>query len=471
MGGILQAIIDPGAVQRDSRQQDLQAEGLRLRNAELQQQAEHQRMENEQRQRSLRDMDILSRAYVNTDRSPMAVQRYAITNGITPAGWKNHVDALKSAAGLRKEEIEAENAVNTQIAQRLHAVTQAVPEARAGLWERTRAELLAHDPNLQLPDEPTEENLRPVMIGLGYHAVLTKEAEQIQKIASEKAQADRAVEVEKRAKVEEERKAALFPVEKGIKEQELENKINPPVSQQMGSPQQQFIAEYRRLRPGSTVDQAIRAYTQIQGAPAREEGRTRAANTRADRSYQFSARELDAVGKPIIEAVARVGRLQTTLAQGTPQADALVAPELLTVMAGGQGSGLRMNEAEIARIVGGRSHWENLRGAIQKWSLDPSKAGSITPEQRQQIRALVNEVDGRLKEKQKVLDQAAQDLVGSDDPLEHRKVVAATRKRLTDVDQAPPAADTGQIRVKRKSDGKIGTMPAANFDASKYDKL
>lgn len=220
MGGILQAIIDPGAVQRDIRQQDLQAEGLRLRNAELAQRAEEQRIENEQRQRALKDMDILSRAYVNTDRSPMAVQRYAISNGITPAGWKNHVEALKSAATLRKEEIEAENAVNTQIAQRLHAVTKAAPEARSGLWERTRAELLAHDPNLQLPDDPTEENLRPVMIGLGYHAVLTKEAEQLQKIANEKAQAERAAAAEKRA-------AELAPLTRAKTQAEIDRIQNP----------------------------------------------------------------------------------------------------------------------------------------------------------------------------------------------------------------------------------------------------
>jgi hypothetical protein len=45
--------------------------------------------------------------------------------------------------------------------------------------------------------------------------------------------------------------------------------------------------------------------------------------------------------------------------------------------------------------------------------------------------------------------------------------------RPTGAEQEPPAkAATGEtIRVKRKSDGKVGSMPAANFDASKYDKL
>src|ERR1051326_230465 len=105
-------------------------------------------------------------------------------------------------------------------------------------------------------------------------------------------------------------------------------------------------------------------------------------DARTDKSYQFSVGELDKVGKPITDAVARFGRLQDTIPKKPPQADALVAPELLTVMAGGAGSGLRMNEAEISRVVGGRSNLESLKAALNKWSLNPSQALSNTAAQR-----------------------------------------------------------------------------------------
>ena len=155
---------------------------------------------------------------------------------------------------------------------------------------------------------------------------------------------------------------------------------------------------------------------------------------RIDKSYQYNNSELNKIAKPIEDASTRLGRLQQTLAEGSPQADALVAPELLTVMAGGAGSGLRMNEAEIARIVGGRSKWESLKADINKWSLDPKKANSITPEQRSQIRSLVDAVGKKLEKKRAFIEDAQQNLSGSEDVMAHRKIVAETRKKILDVD-------------------------------------
>jgi len=162
-------------------------------------------------------------------------------------------------------------------------------------------------------------------------------------------------------------------------------------------------------------------------APRRQEAR-------ADKGYQFAAGQIDKVGKPIEDAVARFGRLQDTLNQRTPQADALVAPELLTVMAGGQGSGLRMNEAEISRIVGGRSNLQSLQAALNKWQLDPSKALSITPAQRGQIQALMTEVHGKLLDKQNLLDDARQKLVDAESPEEQRQIITDTHKKLSQID-------------------------------------
>lgn len=161
---------------------------------------------------------------------------------------------------------------------------------------------------------------------------------------------------------------------------------------------------------------------------------------RSDKSYQYNSGSLDKVGAPVDQAIQRMGRLRDTLAQGTPQADALVAPELLTVMAGGAGSGLRMNEAEISRIVGGRSNWESLKAAANKWSLDPKTANSITPDQRTQIHKLVEEVNKKLVAKQAVINEAHDSLLDSDDPKEHRRIVGDAKKKLDAVDQGQGSA-------------------------------
>lgn len=189
-----------------------------------------------------------------------------------------------------------------------------------------------------------------------------------------------------------------------------------------------------------------------------------AGDARLDRSYQFNSTQLEKLSQPVDDGVRRMGRLQDTLNQNSPQADALVAPELLTVMAGGQGSGLRMNEAEIARIIGGRSNWETLKASINKWSTDPKTANTITPAQRQQIRALVNTVQQRLAQKQSVLDAAHEDLINATDVSGHRRVVAGARSRMTAIDQGG-----GQIQVTDPNGG-VHTFPD-QASADKFKKL
>lgn len=167
-----------------------------------------------------------------------------------------------------------------------------------------------------------------------------------------------------------------------------------------------------------------------------DESNRQKSSARSDKSFQYNNTALDKVSTPIDQLNQRMGRLQDSLNQNTPQADALIAPELLSVMSGGQGSGLRMNEAEISRIVGGRSKWESLKAAINQWSLDPKAALSITPEQRQEIRALAKTVQDKLIAKEKLIDDARNALIDSDDPKEHRKIVSDTKRKLDAIDAA-----------------------------------
>jgi hypothetical protein len=208
-----------------------------------------------------------------------------------------------------------------------------------------------------------------------------------------------------------------------------------------GSPDAAADMEYQRIQQKIALGQSatpeeaatVKAYekrktlgpttTYNLGSAARAEAVDAKEQARMDRSYQANVNELDQTRKPILDRASRLANLQSTLDQGSPQADALIAPELLTVMAGGQGSGLRMNEAEIARIVGGRSAWQNLQAAVQHWSANPSEARSITPEQDQQIRALMQTVTDRTQQQLKVLRDARLNLAGAGSVDEHRKIM------------------------------------------------
>jgi len=197
-------------------------------------------------------------------------------------------------------------------------------------------------------------------------------------------------------------------------------------------------------------------FTFAQQTPVRE-------TARLDRSYQLSTSQLSKVQTPVDATVARINRLEETIAQNSPQADALVAPELLTIMAGGQGSGLRMNEAEIARIVGGRSHWETLKASINKWSLNPADALTITPAQRQQVRSLVAAVGAKTREKQSVLASAYQKLIDAESPEDHRRILAETQKTLAKIDAGttavaggpPPTGGAEPAKGTKRADGAV----------------
>ena len=206
---------------------------------------------------------------------------------------------------------------------------------------------------------------------------------------------------------------------------------------QKKNPEEQYIEDFFKRNPNATMADAVRAYARDSQRPER----AGAENNRADRSWQVNQGRLDKIRGPIDQLATRFSRLQDTLNQRSPQADALVAPELLTIMAGGMGSGLRMNEAEIARIVGGRSAWENLKGAMQHWQTNPDDARSITPDQDRQIRALIDTVGKKIIAKQAALERGQEMLLSSDDPHQHRQIVANVQKQLDAVDAG--AAETG----------------------------
>ncbi len=186
-----------------------------------------------------------------------------------------------------------------------------------------------------------------------------------------------------------------------------------------------------------------------------------------EKTFEYSDKQLETLAKPLRERSDRIERLRVTLSQGNPQADALIGPELLTAMAGGQGSGLRMNEAEIARIVGGRSQWENLKANMQHWSTNPQDARSITPEQDAMIRKLVEVINDKVQRKMTILNDAGSKIVDIQDPKQQHKLIADTRRALQQED-AEQGGGTGGTQ-SFTDNGKTYNIPAEHIAEFKKD--
>lgn len=172
-------------------------------------------------------------------------------------------------------------------------------------------------------------------------------------------------------------------------------------------------------------------------------------DARSDKSFQFNMKELEDRAKPLIDKADRFNRLVTTVDEKTPQADALIAPELLTVMAGGRGSGVRMTEAEMSRLVNGRSHWESLKAAVNKWKLDPTQALTVTDEQRSEIKKLLATMGGRIKSDVKTINDARRALVNADSVDEHRNIMADLGEKLSAVADEEDVQTIDGVKVRR----------------------
>jgi len=168
-----------------------------------------------------------------------------------------------------------------------------------------------------------------------------------------------------------------------------------------------------------------------------------------DKGYQFNSTQLEKVRTPIDALATRMSTLTQNTNFHTPQADSLLAPEILSVVAGGQGSGLRMNQAELERIAGGATKWTQLQTALNKWSTDPAHA-TFTDEQRNQMRQIVGAIQQKVSTKQGILEYSEQRLIDAGDKTEQRQVVADTRKLLDAVDAGKKVQrnkKTGEYRI------------------------
>lgn len=108
--------------------------------------------------------------------------------------------------------------------------------------------------------------------------------------------------------------------------------------------------------------------------------------------YDNYAKQLETDAKPVEEKLAAANYLTTILANHDKQSDALVAPKLLSITTGGMGSGLKMNEAEISRVIGGRSVWDNL---ISTANSVQQGQGTFDDAQRAQISHIVSYMQTR----------------------------------------------------------------------------
>lgn len=171
-------------------------------------------------------------------------------------------------------------------------------------------------------------------------------------------------------------------------------------------------------------------------------------NTRRDNNYKSAVTELEAAAKPVVAQMQSIDDLGTMINERTPQADALIAPMVLKATISGTGSGFRMTQAEINQVLGAGSKWQALERSLKKWETDPSKALSVTDEQRDQLRSLAKAIRRKAHDKVIKLTKARHDLDDADD-------VDAIHRTMTSLKDDLYGSETAEEPAKPKTAAEL----------------
>lgn len=161
-------------------------------------------------------------------------------------------------------------------------------------------------------------------------------------------------------------------------------------------------------------------------------------NKHAEAVVERANKSIDVKMKPVEDRMARTSRLEEALNQGGGIGHSVAIPEFLTVMAGGTGSGLRINEAELHRIADlSRTAWEDLKTKLTRFSTNPNEPDLIlSPVQVQQMRMMTQAIGQKDRWKMDLANTTRDAVSNSTNGLDHRKLINAMNREFVNIDSA-----------------------------------
>lgn len=168
------------------------------------------------------------------------------------------------------------------------------------------------------------------------------------------------------------------------------------------------------------------------------------------------------IKSPIYEAVAN-GAIYLQRINAADQVPGSVSDEdLLDSLVKLNTGGNAVTDSQVRLITDGKS----LADSINVWGQKLNKGGVLSPDQREQIKSLANKVyENYQKAYTPIYQQATSQLKSAGIP-QSLWTIPDWNKLSGQI-----TADSGTIRVKEKSSGQTGTIPASEFDPNLYEKI
>lgn len=204
------------------------------------------------------------------------------------------------------------------------------------------------------------------------------------------------------------------------------------------------------LPPDAVIDRRAEPKDHSVGDAAHEA----TASRHLDTVHQTAVTELNKRAVPYESHIQSINDLGIMLNARTPQADALIAPLVLKATVSGAGTGFRMTQSEINQVVGGRSKWESLQAALNTWSSDPSKALTITDEQRTELRSMAKAIRTKAYGMQQKITTTRQALDDASTPQEIHKLMTSLQNDLSAGEMASTDVAASDDVIEYGMDGK-----------------
>lgn len=177
----------------------------------------------------------------------------------------------------------------------------------------------------------------------------------------------------------------------------------------LSKPQDQWTPEESAMVAGR------KAFNKLQGleAAGRLNVTIDSTNARQEKTQLFQVKQqfrkdINTEQTKLDTDLERVDRAETVLSSPNFLADAVAAPEVLQIMAGGMGSGLRMTDAELNRVNSAQNKLDQLKAGLAKWGIGAPK--TLQDDIRKNMKDLIETVRKARERKAAIMEQTITDL-------------------------------------------------------------
>jgi hypothetical protein len=139
-----------------------------------------------------------------------------------------------------------------------------------------------------------------------------------------------------------------------------------------------------------------------------------------------------------------------SMINGNAEAQGLGIPKVLTALVGGQGTGVRITQAELQSIAHARGIQGDFEGTLNKLS----GKGALSAAQQQQLTQILDDVKNRIQQKAQIHSDTLDTINGAGSREEIIKADKDARKKLSDMESGGGAPSGG-------SSGKAVSLKAA----------